>query len=117
MIEKVQRHMSDDNIRRILDKYVNRAKENGGFEFDRIHPHMWRHSRAMHLYQHGMELATISQWLGHTSTTVTQVYAFADLEKKRQAIKAASSESLSVGDDQLYKVNDDEMLRRLYGLK
>ena len=108
--------MSDDNIRRMLDKYVKRAKENGGFEFDRIHPHMWRHTRAMHLYQHGMDLSMISQWLGHSSPTVTQVYAYADIEMKREAIIAASSAKTSVDDADLM-IDKEETLRRLYGLK
>ena len=31
----------------------------------RVHPHMPRHLRAMHLYQAGMPLALLTEWLGH----------------------------------------------------
>ena len=36
-----------------LQKYVSRAKEKCADVPDNVHPHLWRHSRAMHLYQHG----------------------------------------------------------------
>ena len=30
--------------------------------------------RAMHLYQHGMDLTMISQWLGHKQVETTLIY-------------------------------------------
>lgn len=72
----------------------------------------------MHLYQHGMDLTLISQWLGHASLEVTLVYAHADTEKKREAInKAMENTSLSTPDAAVFKVDDDELLKKLCGLK
>ena len=51
-----------------------------------IHPHTLRHTTAVHLLRAGVDFATISQWLGHTSLTTTMNYARADLDLKRQAL-------------------------------
>ncbi len=45
-------------------------------------PHMLRHSRAMHLYQAGMPLALLTEWLGHADPETTLIYAHADTEMK-----------------------------------
>jgi integrase/recombinase XerD len=52
----------------------------------RIHPHTLRHTTAVHLLKAGVDFATISQWLGHSSLNTTMVYARADLDLKRQAL-------------------------------
>ena len=50
-----------------------------------------RHSTAVHLLQAGVDLATISHWLGHASLNTTNRYATIDLEMKRKAIAKARS--------------------------
>ena len=55
----------------------------------RLHPHTLRHSTAVHLLKAGVDLSTISQWLGHASLNTTNKYATLDLEMKRQAIARA----------------------------
>lgn len=52
----------------------------------RIHPHTLRHTTAVHLLKAGVDFATISQWLGHSSLNTTMVYARADMDLKRQAL-------------------------------
>lgn len=83
-----------------------------------LHPHHFRHSRAMHLYQHGMELALVSQWLGHANLETTLIYAHADTEMKHRAIEKASSDICTVGADATVPDSfDDDTLKRLYGLR
>jgi site-specific recombinase XerD len=48
-----------------------------------------RHSTAVHLLQAGVDVVTISHWLGHASVTVTNRYATVDLKLKREAIAKA----------------------------
>jgi integrase len=48
-----------------------------------------RHSTAVHLLRAGVDIVTISQWLGHASVTTTGRYATIDLEMKRKAIEQA----------------------------
>ncbi len=71
----------------------------------------------MHLYQHGMDLTTISQWLDHVNVETTLVYAYADTEHKRMAVTRALRENAAPAIEQSnYTVTDEELLRRLYGL-
>lgn len=110
--------MSDDNVRRFMKKYADMARLECTEVPDSVYPHLWRHSRAMHLYQHGMDLTLISQWLGHANLEVTLVYAHADTEKKREAInKAMENTSLATPDASVFKVEDDELLKKLCGLR
>jgi site-specific recombinase XerD len=48
-----------------------------------------RHSTAVHLLKSGVDLVTISRWLGHASINTTNRYASVDLEMKRNAIAKA----------------------------
>lgn len=72
----------------------------------------------MHLYQHGMDLTLISQWLGHRQLTTTLVYAHADTEAKRKAIaKAMDDNDTQISADYSFDTTDEEKMKRLYGLK
>ncbi len=55
----------------------------------RVHPHSLRHSTAVFLLRSGVDLVTISHWLGHSSVETTNRYAAVDLETKRQALERA----------------------------
>jgi site-specific recombinase XerD len=55
----------------------------------RVHPHALRHTTAVHLLQAGVDLVTISHWLGHASVETTNRYAAVDLETKRAAVAKA----------------------------
>lgn len=109
--------MCDDTARYRIQKYVAAAQEKCREVPDNPHPHLWRHSRAMHLYQHGMDLERISQWLGHSHLETTLIYAHVDTEDKRKAIEAALGSGV-IGDIDAkpYTVDDEELLRKLYGL-
>jgi integrase/recombinase XerD len=77
-------------VRYLLQKYCARAKvTKPSLGRKRLHPHSMRHSSAVHLLRSGVEITTISQWLGHASVTTTNLYATVDLEMKRKAIEQA----------------------------
>ena len=57
----------------------------------RLHPHSVRHSTAVFLLKSGVDLPSISHWLGHASVTTTGRYAKVDLEMKRQALARAAT--------------------------
>ena len=81
--------MNDDTIRKRLRVYVPIVREKCSSVTEHIHPHLFRHSRAMHLYQHGMDLSLVSQWLGYEQLRTTLTYAYADTNHKRTAIEKA----------------------------
>lgn len=109
--------MSDDNIRKFLNHYGDLAREICPEVPIKIHPHLFRHSRAMHLYQHGMDLTLISQWLGHSNLETTLIYAHADTKQKREAIEKSMGENI-IGsvDIPKYTIEDEDILKKLYGL-
>lgn len=106
----------DNTIRVRMNKYASIARKECPEVPEKVHPHLWRHTRAMHLYQHGMDLTLISQWLGHRQFTTTLVYAHADTEAKRKAIEKAMGND-TVCSESSYKLDNEEKLKRLYGLK
>lgn len=114
----IRHPMSDDNVRKFLKEYGDMARKTCPEIPQNIHPHLWRHSRAMHLYQHGMDLTLISQWLGHANLETSLIYAHADTEQKRKAIEKSMGRKVTGGIDiPRYTVSDEDTIRQLYGLK
>lgn len=116
----VKKKIDDSTIRKFMKKYGVSAREKCKEIPENIHPHLLRHSRAMHLYQHGMDLTLVSQWLNHSKLETTLIYAHADTEQKRKAIELATSGDSPLKDQlnsNKFVVDDEDMLKRLYGLK
>ena len=110
---------SESMARKILRGYGESAKKFCREIPDIVHPHMLRHSRAMHLYQKGNDLVLIQQWLGHVNLETTLVYAYADTEHKRKAIEASIDPGSPLSkhrNPKRYTLSDDETVKRLYGL-
>lgn len=79
--------LSRYGVRYILAKYCSLASSSvPSLATKRLHPHSMRHSCAVHLLKAGVDLATISHWLGHADLSTTNRYANIDLEAKREAI-------------------------------
>jgi site-specific recombinase XerD len=77
-------------IKYIIDKYVIAAREeNSAILPENISPHSFRHSKAMHLLQAGMNLVYIRDILGHADLKTTEIYARIDGEMKRKALESA----------------------------
>jgi integrase/recombinase XerD len=71
----------------ILRKHVEKAKLRvPSLKHKRLHPHSLRHSTAVHLVRAGVDLSTISHWLGHASLNTTNKYVALDVEAKREAL-------------------------------
>ena len=114
------RNLHHDTARRFIFEYGVAAKEHCPDVPDKVTPHLWRHTRAMHLYQRGMDLTLISQWLDHARLDTTRIYAKADTEQKRRAIEKATFNFGPLADKlnaERLVINNDDMIKRLYGLK
>jgi site-specific recombinase XerD len=78
----------------IINKYVKAARKQKTVLLpDPVSPHMFRHTKAMHLLQANINLVYIRDFLGHTSVTTTEIYARADDRMKRLALEQAYSPS------------------------
>lgn len=81
----------------ILEKYFEMAKKNHPEAVfpEAIHPHMIRHTKALHLLESGVNLIYIRDLLGHVSVTTTEIYLRADTEFKRTALESVYPEVVS----------------------
>jgi integrase/recombinase XerD len=79
--------LSADALQRIVNRHVQSASTTCALLRGRtITPHTLRHSAAMALLQHGVDLAVIALWLGHESIETTQHYLHADMQLKERAL-------------------------------
>jgi site-specific recombinase XerD len=77
-------------IRYILARQCERARAVcPSLARKRLHPHSMRHSTAVYLLKSGVDLVTVSQWLGHAGINTTNRYARIDMDIKREAIAKA----------------------------
>lgn len=108
--------MSDDNVARFLKKYLDIVRAGNPRVPEKVTPHMFGHSRAMHLYRAGMPLALLAEFLGHEDPETTRIYAYADTEMKRMAIEKVSQTSdavTGIPTEKAFWEGDDDIIGRL----
>lgn len=110
-----QRPMSPDTVAAFIKKYGLKAKQQQPSFPDHVHPHMLRHTRAMHMYQSGCSLEEISEYLGHAQLETTRIYACADTEMKRKAIQKASKLTNGTIPEAVWNLDDENMMNKLRG--
>jgi site-specific recombinase XerD len=91
----------------ILNKYTSRARSLSSIIPDNVTPHVFRHTKAMHLLQAGVNLIYIRDLLGHVDIATTEIYARTDTELKRKALEKAYPDLVT---NDLPQWNQDESL-------
>jgi len=81
--------LSRGGVRYILLKNMARAAKSEGRTVSHVHPHMLRHSKAMHLLNSGNPMAVVQSFLGHANVVTTCRYAKSNIENMRTAIEKA----------------------------
>jgi len=84
-----QRHakLTRGGVSYILQKYADKVLEEHPDFSKNPTPHCLRHSKAMHMYQAGVSLIYIRDFLGHVDIATTDLYARADVESKRKLLE------------------------------
>lgn len=76
--------LTDRSVRRIVDKYVDQLAIE-----KHISPHTIRHTFATHLLDHGADLRSVQELLGHVSLSTTQLYTHISKEKLKSVYRHA----------------------------
>jgi site-specific recombinase XerD len=86
-----QRHskLTRGGVNHILQKYAKETSQQCSGIPETLTAHVMRHTKAMHLYQSGVNLVYIRDILGHVDIATTDIYARADTESKRKALENA----------------------------
>lgn len=104
------RKLTSAGLTHIIMMYADKVRENfPALMPERLSPHSFRHSKATHLLQAGMNIIYVRDFLGHSSVKTTETYVRMDSEQKRKALEAAAADI--VPQSQTIEVwNDDEKL-------
>jgi len=107
------RSLSPDAVQYLIAKYAAVAqKDCRSLKNKRVSPHVLRHTAAMELLQHGVDITVIALWLGHESVETTQMYLHADMRMKEKALGRTTPLGVKPGKFQ----PDDKLLVFLEGL-
>ena len=99
--------LTSSGVQYIVDKYVGMGRKNKpDFYKKKISNHSFRHSKAMHLLEAGVNLIYIRDFLGHSSITTTEIYAKTNPDIKRKYI-TENSASFSTSKKYGYKEKED----------
>lgn len=95
-VNKQNARYSAEGINYIINKYISRMKAINKDFNKKVTPHTFRHSRAIHLLEKGLNLISIRDLLGHQDITTTQIYARIINDTALQKIMALTDENREV---------------------
>lgn len=88
-VNRQHNQLTKEGVAYVLGKYAAQAHQISKVVPLKVHCHMLRHSKAVHLLQAGVNLIYIRDFLGHSDIKTTEIYARVDTELKRQALEKA----------------------------
>ena len=83
-VNKNGTRLSDRSVRNIINKYILEQAM-----AQHVTPHMFRHSFATHLLNHGADLRSVQELLGHVNLSTTQIYTHLTTEKLKKVYDQA----------------------------
>lgn len=116
-INDCRKRMSEENVSSFMKRYGESARIVCPDVPPRVHPHLFRHSRSAHLYQMGIPLSYIKDFLGHSSINTTSIYASADINMMKNALEGVSKKDATGNIEIPVWQGDEDMILSLCGLK
>ena len=93
----------------IISKYAKAARKISYSFPEKISPHIFRHTKAMHLCQAGIDIIYVRDLLGHVDLATTEIYAKMNTELLRDALEGAYPD---LPTDGFSDWNEDESLMK-----
>jgi integrase/recombinase XerD len=78
-------HLTRQRAGQLLKELAAKA----GLDPDRLSPHVLRHAFASHLLDHGADLRSVQQMLGHADIATTQIYTHVQTDRLRKLVESA----------------------------
>lgn len=113
-VSKLKKPLTEPGIKYIIETYRALAEKESNTIPKNIFPHMFRHSKAMHLLESGVNYIYIRDFLGHSDIKTTEIYAKISVEQKRKALSNVYSEIPANDKSSWHK--DDDLLNYLINL-
>ena len=114
-MNKYNNTLTKAGIKYIIEKYRIMAEKESPLVPKNIFPHMFRHSKAMHLLEAGVNYIYIRDFLGHSNIKTTEIYARISVEQKRKALNQVYNENIPATEGNLWN-KDDNLLEYLMKL-
>ncbi len=108
-------HISSRSIQEMIARATDKARLVDSSIPERVHPHMFRRSRATSLYQNGMVLEQVSSLLGHSQLETTRIYAKASIAQIRENMEKATPQK-DIKAEPIWKGKTKD-LNKMYGLR
>ncbi len=91
-VNRTGQKLTRAGVQYIIDKYVALARKQRPDLFtNKITNHSFRHSKAMHLLEAGVNLVYIRDFLGHSSIVTTEIYARSNPKIKEEHLRKNSA--------------------------
>lgn len=105
--------MSPDCSEDFFKRYGEIARLNCPDVPERVHPHLVRHTRSMHLKEAGMTDEDLALFLRHSGLGTVKVYAQASAKAKRESIDRANGKDPQAPSKRGFWEGDEDIIARL----
>ena len=106
-VSNLKKPLTEPGVKYIIEKYRALAEKESVLVPKNIHPHTFRHSKAMHLLESGVNYIYIRDFLGHSNIKTTEIYAKISVEQKKKALSAVYNENVPVIEETSWNKDTD----------